>query len=60
MKKKHIVLELPEQKDLFDKILSDENHQILNTAFSSVLVDKNVKHFALVVWHDYEYGDHMA
>ena len=58
MNQRHTIVELPEQDELFDKIVSDPNHQITNISFSSAEVEGAVKHYALLVWHDYEYGDH--
>ncbi|MFC1746109.1 hypothetical protein ACFL35_19105 [Candidatus Riflebacteria bacterium] len=59
MKKKHIILELPGQDEDFNKIISDQNHQVIEIAFSSAALDGQIKHFVLVVWHDYEFGDHV-
>jgi len=58
MDKKHAILELPLQDDDFKKILGDKKHQILNILFSSAAVEGQVKHFVLIIWHDFEYGDH--
>jgi hypothetical protein len=59
MKKKHMIIKLPEEKDNLDKIISDDKHDVKHVAFSSVNVNGKVEHYALVVWHDAEYGDHM-
>jgi len=59
MKKKHMIVKLPAENENLDKIISDDKHDIKHVAFSSVVVDGKVEHFALVVWHDAEYGDHM-
>ena len=59
MKKKHMLLELPEQGEAFQKIISDEKHDVKNVLMTSATVNGVVKHFVLVVWHDEEYGDHM-
>lgn len=58
MNKRHAILEMPEQATDFDKIISDERHDVSSINFSSAVVDGAVKHFALVVWHDFEYGEH--
>ncbi len=59
MKKKHAILSLPDQSADFEKVISDEHHNVTSINFSSTVVDGEVKHFALVVWHDFEYGEHM-
>lgn len=59
MNRRHAILSLPEQNADFDKVISDERHDVTSINFSSTVVDGEVKHFALVVWHDFEYGEHM-
>lgn len=59
MKKRHAIFQLPSQKEFFDKLISDERNDVTNISFSSAAVDGEVKHFALVVWHGFEYGEHM-
>ena len=59
MKKRHTILELPNQDEEFDKIISDINHQVTNVEFSSLKDGEKTRHYVLVVWHDYEYGDHI-
>jgi hypothetical protein len=58
MKKRHAVVELPKQNKDLDKLISDENHHILHLSFSSAVVEGQLQHYVLVVWHDEEYGDH--
>jgi hypothetical protein len=57
-KQKHVILELPEQAAELDQMISNQAHDITNIGFSSVVVDGTVKHFALVIWHDFIYGEH--
>jgi hypothetical protein len=59
MKKKHTIVELPKDNGNLDKIISDEKHNVQEVSLSSVVVNGEVKHFVLVVWHDEEYGDHQ-
>lgn len=59
MQKKHTILELPEQNADFDTIISDDRHDVNSINFSSTTVDGQIKHFALIVWHDFEYGEHL-
>ncbi len=58
MNKQHAIFELPGQSADFDKVISDESNDVTNINFSSATVEGAVKHFALVVWHDFEYGEH--
>ncbi len=58
MKTRHVILNLPEQDEIFEKIISDEAHNIQNVNFSSAVVNGEVKHYVLLVWHDFEYGEH--
>ncbi len=58
MKMRHVIIELPAQNDAFDKIISDERHNVTSINFSSAVVDGALKHFAMIVWHDFEYGEH--
>ena len=58
MQKKHILLELPERGDDFQRIISDEKHDVRQVSLSSIW-DGKIRHFVLIVWHDEEYGDHM-
>lgn len=58
MKKRHVILELPVQNQELDKMISDEAKDITNIGFSSTTVDGELKHFVLVVWHDFIYGEH--
>jgi hypothetical protein len=57
-KQKHVILELPEQAAELDQMISNQAHDITNIGFSSAVVDGTVKHFALVIWHDFIYGEH--
>lgn len=59
MNQKHAIIGLPEQAEDFDKIISDESHNMISINFSSTVVEGDVKHFALLVWQCYEYGEHM-
>ncbi|HPQ42309.1 MAG TPA: hypothetical protein PLV45_18200 [bacterium] len=59
MKKKHMIIKLPQEKENLDRIISDENHEVKYVSFSSVVLDGEVQHYAFVLWHDAEYGDHM-
>lgn len=57
-KQKHVILELPAQEAKLNAMISDQAVDITNIGFSSVVVDGEVKHFALVIWHDFIYGEH--
>lgn len=59
MKRRHAIFELPKHNEFFDKLISDEQNDVQNINFSSTVVDGEVKHFAMVVWHGFEYGEHM-
>jgi hypothetical protein len=59
MNRKHAIIELPAKSADFDQIVSDKRHDIISINFSSPVVENEVKHFAFVVWQDYEYGEHM-
>lgn len=57
-KQKHVILELPAQKEKLNAMISDQAVDLTNIGFSSVVVDGEVKHFALLIWHDFIYGEH--
>ncbi len=57
-KQNHAILSLPEQTAELDQMISDQAYDITNISFSSAVVDGTVKHFALVIWHDFIYGEH--
>lgn len=59
MKRRHAIFELPKQNEFFDKLISDEQNEVQSINFSSTVMDGEVKHFAMVVWHGFEYGEHM-
>ncbi|MBN1297463.1 hypothetical protein JXA80_11830 [bacterium] len=59
MKKKHMIIKLPDEKVNLDTIISDDKHDVKHVAFSSVVVNGTVEHYVFVLWHDAEYGDHM-
>ncbi len=59
MKKKHMIVKLPDEKEYLDKIISDDHHEVKHVAFSSIVKDGKIEHYVLIVWHDAEYGDHM-
>ena len=59
MKKKHLILELPKDGGNLNKIISDDQHDLQQVSLSSVVVNGEVRHFVLVLWHDSEYGDHQ-
>jgi len=54
-----MIIKLPQEKENLDRIISDENHEVKYVSFSSVVLDGEVQHYAFVLWHDAEYGDHM-
>ena len=57
MDRRHAVFELPRQDGELDRVLANENHNVLHVAYSATAVDGEPRHFAFVVWHDYLYGD---
>ncbi len=58
MKKRHVILQLPSQEAELNEMISAEAKDITNIGFSSTVVDGEVKHFALIIWHDFIYGEH--
>lgn len=57
-KQRHAILALPEQEDELNQMISDQAKDITNIDLSSTTIDGIVKHFVLVVWHDFIYGEH--